>query len=529
MTEEQTTLTTLPVGSLVRRRYQVRSVLASGSTGKIYLIKDQQTKSIKYQLFALKEIIGLDQQARYHLTVGSMNLRLLRHPALPVVHTIFNDDKRGCVYVVMDYIEGVSLEALRLQQPKKRLHWSELREICEQVAGALTYLHLQENPLFHGDLKPSSIVRNNVGRIILLGLDYTQSAMSEQIKRIPAPSSYHAPEQFTGQADALSDVYGLGAVLYELLTGQKPADAITRLERVNRRKSDPVALASKVAPGVSRPLAEAIHKALALNPAERFQSIKEFWQALSMAPVLEEEATPLVLRQKTSADGAATPINATTTQSSDSPSAVRRLWAGRPRRSLLPIVAILCALILLLAGLGTLVLTHNRAAPTGRSGQNTPSGQSTASITGTSILTSTPGQYTNIMGTYQGRLFFIGGTYTTFTLSITHQIGGQFTGNFVSPLSSLQSGTVVGTIDTAKNPDIDMTLLDSSQNAILYLSGGLNGIIDSRINTNDSAAGTFFTCMPHSGPNCIHGGSTGGSWTLNFESSALLAKPSPWS
>jgi len=529
MPEEQTMLTTLPVGSLVRRRYQVRSVLASGSAGTVYLIKDQQTKNIKYQLFALKEIVGLDQQARYHLTVGSMTLRQLRHPALPVVHSIFNDDKRGCVYVVMDYVEGVSLEALRLQQPRKRLSWSELRGPCEQIAGALTYLHLQENPLFHGDLKPSSIVRNNAGRILLLGLDYTQSAMSEQIKRIPSPSSYHAPEQFTGQTDALSDVYGLGAALYELLTGQKPADAPTRLARVNKRRSDPLALASKVAPGVSRPLAEALQKALALNPSERFRSIKEFWQALSVAPVLEEEAAPFVLGQKTPAASAATPIDALPTQSSDATPAVKIVRVDRPRRSLLPIVAILCALILLLAGLGTLALTHNQAAPTGRSGQNTPSGQPTASITGTSILTSTPGQYTNIIGTYQGRLFFIGGTYTTFTLFITHQVGGQFTGNFVSPLPSLQSGTVVGTIDTAKNPDIDMTFLDSSQNALLYLSGGLNGITDSRINTNDSAAGTFFTCRPHSGPNCIHGGSTGGSWSLNFESSALLAKPFPWS
>jgi serine/threonine protein kinase len=529
MPEEQTTLTTLPVGSLVRGRYQIRRVLASGSAGTVYLVKDQQTKNIKYQLFALKEIVGLDQQARYHLTVGSMTLRQLRHSALPAVHTIFNDDKRGCVYVVMDYVEGVSLEALCLQQPRKRLNWAELRGPCEQVAGALTYLHLQENPLCHGDLKPSSIVRNNTGRMMLLGLDYTQSARPEQLPRVFTRSSYRAPEQFTGQTDALSDVYGLGAVLYELLTGQKPADAITRLERVNKRKSDPLALASKIAPGVSRPLAETLQKALALNPAERFQSIKEFWQALSVAPVLEEEAAPLVLRQKTPAAITSTPINAASTQSSDATPAIRSAPIERLRRSLLPIVAILCALILLLAGLGALAVTHFQAPRTGRSGQNTPSGQPTTSITGTSTRTSPPNQYTNIMGTYQGRLFFIGGTYTTFTLFITHQTGGQFTGNFTSPLSSLQSGTVVGTIDTAKNPDINMTLLDSSQNALLYLSGGLNGIIDSRINTNDSAAGTFFTCKPRSGPNCIHGGSTGGSWSLEFESSALLTKLFPWS
>ena len=529
MSEEQTILTTLPVGALVRRRYQIRGVLASGSTGTVYLVKDQQAKNIRYQLFALKEVAGLDQQARYHLTVGSVTLRQLRYPALPAVHSIFNDDKRGCIYVVMDYIEGVSLETLRQQQPAKRLRWSELRGFCEQIAGALTYLHLQDDPLCHGDLKPGSIVRNNTGRIMLLGLDYTRSTLSAQARPISSPSSYRAPEQFTGETDARSDVYGLAAVLYELLTGQKPVDALTRMARVTKRRSDPLALASKVAPGVSRPLAETIQRALALNSAERFQSSREFWQALSVLPVSEAETAPLAARQQTPGGIATTPVDAIPTRSSDAPPAIRIARADRPRRSLLPLVAILCALLLLLAGLGALLLAHNHAATTGIPGQNTLSGQQISSAGSGTTPTSTPDVYTNLVGTYQGKLSSIGGTYTTFTLSITHQAGGQFTGNFVSPLSSLQRGTVVGTIDTAKNPDINMTFLDPSQNAILYLSGGLNGIIDSRINTNDSAAGTFFTCTPHKGLNCVHGDSTGGTWSLSFESSALIAKSSTWS
>jgi serine/threonine protein kinase len=530
MPEEQTTLTTLPVGSLVRRRYQIRSVLASGSTGTVYLAKDQQTKNIKYQLFAIKEITGLDQQARYHLTVGSMTLRLLRHPALPVVHTIFNDDKRGCVYVVMDYVEGVSLEALGLQQPGKRLSWSELREMCEQVVSALTYLHLQENPLFHGDLKPSGIVRNNTGRIMLLGLDYTQSAISEQTQRAFPFSSYRAPEQFTGQADALSDIYGLGAVLYQLLTGQKPADAITRLERVNKRKSDPLALASKVAPGVSRPLAEALQKALALNPSERFQSIKEFWQTLSMAPVLEEEAAPLVLRHKTPAASAATPGRATTTPDAETTPASRILQAGRSRRLLLPIVAILCAITLLLAGLGALALTHRPTAIGGQSGQNTPAGQQRSPTESSSTPTSASGPYANVQGKYTGTFFYLDkdGNPTPqipFTLIINQQNKDQFAGSFDSPGLS---GTVRGTTDQHRN--VVWTIIDASGNARLAFSGGLNGIDTSQINTQNSAGGTLTRCLPDYGSVCVppQGPGNGGLWKLNLLPSAFIAPPSSW-
>ncbi len=524
MPEEQNTLTTLPMGTLVRRRYQIRSVLASGSAGTVYLVKDQQTKNIRYQLFALKEITGLDQQTRYHLTVSSMTLRQLRHPALPVVHSIFNDDKRGCVYIVMDYIEGISLETLLRQQSGKRLNWSEVRGFCEQLTGALTYLHLQDTPLFHGDLKPTSVIRTNTGRIMLLGLDYTQSALPEQGKQISSLSSYRAPEQLTGETNALSDVYALGAVLYELLTGQKPVDAPARMARVNRRRSDPLILASKIAPGVPRPLAEAIQKALALNPAERFRSIREFWQALSVVPVIEEKVPPLTALPQIPVAPAALPVDAMPTQSSDATPAVRIVRVNRPRRSLLPIAAILCALLLLLAGLGALLLTHQQAAPTGQSGQTALPGQQRSPTAGSSTPALTPSTYANVLGRYTGTFLYLdkNGNSTPpipFTLIINQQNKDQFTGIFDSPGLS---GTVHGTTDLHRN--VVWTVIDASGNARVAFSGGLNGIYDSQINTQDSAGGTLTRCLPGRGPVCVtpQGPGNGGLWNLNFIPSTFI-------
>jgi serine/threonine-protein kinase len=529
MPEEQTPLTTLPVGTLLRKRYLVRNVLRAGRSGTIYLGKDQQEKSARHQLVALKEIAGLDQQTRYHLTVGSLTLRQLRHPALPVVRALFNDDKRGCVYVVMDYIEGTGLDTLRWQQPGKRLSWSELRGSCEQVAAALTYLHLQDPPLYHGDLKPDCIVRNQAGKTVLLGLDYSQTVVSLQATpAAPFPSSY-APEQFSGTSDARTDVYGLGAVLYELLTGQRPVEALVRLARVQRRKADPLASASKLAPGLPRPLAEALHRALALHPDERFQSVKAFWQALSaLTEESQGETQASAPRQKTPATSEAMLPAETMPLSHDAP-AVRIVPVIGTRRSPLLIVAFLCALILLLAGLGTLLLARHGSTPVDRSGTLTPSGRLTLPAGGGSPTLSSPNMYANVLGKYTGYFYFFdkdgnATPRTPFTLIIDRQNKDQFTGMFVAPGLA---GTIRGTTDQYRN--VIWTIIDTSGNARITFSGGLNGIYASQTNTKDSGGGTLTRCQAGHGSACSipPGSGNGGIWTLNLIPAAFTGLQFP--
>jgi serine/threonine protein kinase len=504
---------TLPVGALLRERYIIKSILNSEATGTIYLVRDQQEKTIKYHLLALKEYTGLDQQTRYQLTFNGTALRQLQHQALPHIQHVFNDDKRGCVYVVLDYIEGINLETLRRQHPAQRLGWRELRPFAETILNALTYLHHQEKPLFHGDIKPTNIGQSTSGKVMLLDLGYAQTATTG---RLPQPattlSSYRAPEQLTGEIDQRSDVYGLGATLYTLLTGQEPADALTRLGSFNKKKSDPLPLASKVTPEVPRPLAEVLQKALALDPAERFASARDFWQALSVLPIPEEAATPLATdQQKTpapvSTHGTA-PVRSTE-QSSNGPVAHN----GKQRRALLPLVAILCGLLLLGgAGTGVWISLHNQTSLSGKPISSSHPG--IPEVKG-STPTSNAAAYLSIVGTYQGTLTFVTGRTIFFTLKITHQVQDRYSGTFTSPQ---QSGTVTGTIDLAK--DIEMTVIDSSNNAVFDIFGGFNGIPQA----GDSAGGGFTTCAPEQGPYCHenHGNDSAGNLALNFISSATL-------
>ena len=418
MVEEQAILS---VGTLVRGRYAIKSVLGSGSTGAVYLVKDQKNQELQYNLQALKEIRVLDQQTRYHFTIGGTPLRQLQYPALPRVHTLFNDDKRGCVYVLMDYAEGESLADL----PWGHLTWPELRIWCEPLIAALGYLHRQEQPLFHGDLKPANLVRNRSGKIMLVDLGYVP-----QPGNASQPNRYRAPEQFLGTLDERSDVYGCGALLYTLLTGEEPVDALTRRERVSKRKTDSLILANKLSADIPRSLADVLQRALALEPAERFASVKEFWDALSpLAMALDIHPSGAVNQNK---QAASPPISQITPPSvARVPASPFNRGSGSSRRGLLPIIAVVAALFLLLLSAGAwfwgTMRNHTNQPGTGTSNV------SGTSISGSSTSGSGGGKYPHIVGRYSGTFTPVGApSPVTFTLIINQQQQQQFSGNFIS-------------------------------------------------------------------------------------------------
>lgn len=503
MLQEQAILT---VGTLVRGRYQVKSVLGSGGTGTVYLVKDQQDQNPKYTLLVLKEFTGLAQQARYEFTFHGTILRQLQHPVLPRIHTIFNDDKRGCVYLVMDYIEGRSLADIG------HCNWSDLRTWCEPLVRALIYLHYQEKPFFHGDLKPTNVCQSRSGKVMLLDMGYAPGVVLEAPARETQPNPYRAPEQFAGEISALSDVYGLGALLYTLLTGQEPVDALTRRERINKRKSDPLVLASKLEPAVPRPLANALHQALALDPARRFASVRAFWETLNAfsepveAPVTDEQYAPMLRLLPASQSVTLTPIRHAESARSTS------TW----RRALLPGIVVLSALLLLLLGAGTWAWSaaHSQVATTNRVNSSTAHGGTTP--------TSNPGSYPNMQGRYGGTLSPVDQPVSRFTLIVKHQVQGRISGTFSSPSfqSTQQNGTFAGTIDSAG--DLRLTVFDNSGNAFLAFAGGFNGMP----NTTDSLGGTFYSCLPGNGANCQQDSQgLSGLWVLNYLSSAFVPPP----
>src|SRR6266567_9631768 len=150
---------TLPVGVTIRdphgAHYTIDGLIGRGEFGAVYRARDRR---FGRQLFALKEVIDPSPQDRERFTFEGEILMRLSHPALPRVHRVFEHEKLRRVYLVMDYIEGRDLEALRREQAEQRFSLSLALPLLAPIADALSHLHTQEPPVVHRDVRPANII-----------------------------------------------------------------------------------------------------------------------------------------------------------------------------------------------------------------------------------------------------------------------------------------------------------------------------------------------------------------------------------
>jgi len=293
----QITQTTLPIGIFIKRRYIVLDLLSKSNSGAVYLVEDQHVKNKNYALFALKEVTNPSKHKLKQIAVEGMSLRLLYHQALPKVYTVISMGEQQRVYIPLDYIEGPNLEILRLRQPEKRFSLPLAMAIMEPVMEAVTYLHSQRSlinlsPIIHQDIKPANIIisrgfpRKRTDKVVLVGFGIGKKYNLNSINRVNhhSPTSYEAPEQYTGEITTRSDIYGLGATFYSLLTGIVPTDALSR----ESKSSDSLKSVNQLVPGISTLVAESIDRAMSLNCNDRFPTVNEFHLALKADPAWQQ-------------------------------------------------------------------------------------------------------------------------------------------------------------------------------------------------------------------------------------------------
>ncbi len=224
---------------------------------------------------------------------------LLQHPHIVQVFDFDTDHERP--YMVMEYVPGSSLKS-RLDEcyaRAERLPLVEVLRLFRALLSAVGYAHAQG--MIHRDLKPANILLDPHGRPVLtdfgiariLGADkLTASGMT-----LGTPA-YMSPEQGQGQAaDERSDLYALGIVLYECLTGSVPFDADTSVALLLKHIHQPVPVLTEARPDLDAALESIVNRALAKNPDERYQSAPELWAALAALPeaaLLPESAAPPV-------------------------------------------------------------------------------------------------------------------------------------------------------------------------------------------------------------------------------------------
>lgn len=215
--------------ALFRNRYFIMSKVGEGGFGSVYKARDIQNGD---RLVALKEVClqGLPSQAVFEATATFQRevsvLSHLDHPHLPRVYEHFQTDDH--CYLVMDFISGETLEHYQGNKPNGRLLLSEVLDIGLQLCLVLDYLHSYQPPIIFRDLKPANIMRTPAGRLYLIDFGIARYFKPGQTRDTVALGSigYAAPEQYgKAQTTPRADIYGLGAVLHQLLTASDPSEA----------------------------------------------------------------------------------------------------------------------------------------------------------------------------------------------------------------------------------------------------------------------------------------------------------------
>lgn len=253
-------------GSTLAGRYIIEGVLGQGGMGAVYLVSDVRIPDKKW---AVKELWDFGDPDTRQLIQSQFKkeasiLGSLDHKNLPRITDFFVDSNKE--YLVMDYIEGCTLEEF-IKKQDKPLPVDMTVNILMQLMDVLEYLHSQSPPIIFRDLKPANVMIKPDGDVKLIdfGIARIFSAGKQKDTIVMGTPGFAAPEQYgTRQSDARSDVYGLGAVIYFLLTMQDPAD--------DPFKFDPP---SKYNSQISKRLENALLKCVQMDPEHRFGSVAE--------------------------------------------------------------------------------------------------------------------------------------------------------------------------------------------------------------------------------------------------------------
>jgi serine/threonine protein kinase len=250
-----------------------------------------------------------DQRALRRFKREALAVARLNHPNIV---TVFDyGEHEGRAYLVMEYIEGSTLKG-RLGKP---VSYTQALELVTAVASALDYAH--SKGLIHRDIKPANILFTHEGRIVLsdFGIVRLADDQSSLTRGVIGTPYYMSPEQALGrEVDGRTDLYSLGIVLFEMLTGRVPFKGESPVATLSMHASLPVPVARELNPSLTEGVERVVRIALQKTPEDRFQTGLEFRSALAEAIADAERpaestivATPPDWSATTGGTGSSTP------------------------------------------------------------------------------------------------------------------------------------------------------------------------------------------------------------------------------
>jgi serine/threonine protein kinase len=261
------------VGETIGERYEIEELVGHGGMSSVYKARDSLLER-HVALKILHEQYSADEDFVERFKREARSVAQLQHPN--IVTVIDRGEEDGRQFIVFEYIDGENLKEHVVR--KGRLDVREALEIALEVARGLAFAH--DQGLVHRDVKPQNILLNGDGRAKVTDFGIARSVDVDgmtQTGTILGTSNYIAPEQASGQrVDAHSDVYALGVVLYELLTGELPFPGETFVAVAMKHMHEPAPNLLDVRGDVPLRVAAAADRALEKDPEQRFPTMDAF-------------------------------------------------------------------------------------------------------------------------------------------------------------------------------------------------------------------------------------------------------------
>jgi len=322
------------IGRMIDQRYRVRSRIARGGMATVYLATDVRLER-RVAIKIMHGHLADDQAFRERFIQEARSAARLSHPNLVGVYDQGAEDDTA--YIVMEYIPGITLRDLL--QEHRALTPEQATDILRAVLAGLASAH--RAGIVHRDLKPENVLLADDGRIKLgdFGLARATTANTATGAALLGTIAYLSPELVTrGSADSRSDIYALGIMLYEMLTGEQPYKGDQPMQIAYQHANDTVPVPSAAEPGVPPELDDLVAWATARNPEDRPRDAREMLDHVSgnqqratgqyRTAVLRPENATAILPA-----GATSPASADSGDASDATRVIASSTGGAPSAS----------------------------------------------------------------------------------------------------------------------------------------------------------------------------------------------------
>jgi len=265
---------TLPPDTLLLNRYRILRELGVGGMGRVYLARDEKLE-MPVAIKVLRDILSRDPGSVRRLVTEARHSMLLTHVNVVRVHNF--EDAPTVKFLVMEYVEGESLAHLLAR--RGRLSEEEARAIGVEICKGLEHAH--QKKIIHRDLKPGNILLGTDGSIKIADFGIARLCR-DSVSRLTSQQDsgtllYMSPEQLDGDGREPSDLYSLGVVLYEMLSGDPPFVTGEITAQIRHKAAHEI-------PGISAELNRIVLKCLEKKPENRFRSLQELCDELQGKP-----------------------------------------------------------------------------------------------------------------------------------------------------------------------------------------------------------------------------------------------------